>query len=412
MARLAAHNRTSRDEPYHFAGRRKELAALHSRLDEVLETGESVGGVALVTGVPGIGKTQLGRRFGKEAQLRDGATVKHLAISAGMLRDDLSLFMAIGRELDAEDEFRRAAETDPRTTTAGGGVGIVKANVTKEHLPHTGSFGSLLLATSTSAAWRGKALVLTVDELQGLRPEGRPILEELHLGLHRCPILLIGIGLQHTLRVLESGDSHTGLSRPATHLRLGTMTTDEAKEAITGALQTLGGDIPKPAAAALARMSHGFPQHVHGYIEGACLAYDQHGGLDSRTAINEAADYGHRFRRDHYQSRLAAMGAANRSAMLSIAATMINKGVDHLDWDEAVAAAAAKRPNPESIVEAAVERGVLAEAEDGTVGFGIPSFFAYMHRGLRRAWKVKQGNRSARNNFFGKKSIANDFFVV
>ena len=68
MALLAAHNRTSRDEPYHFAGRREELAVLHSRLDEVHETGESVGGVALVTGVPGIGKTQLGRQFGKEAQ--------------------------------------------------------------------------------------------------------------------------------------------------------------------------------------------------------------------------------------------------------------------------------------------------------------------------------------------------------
>ena len=64
--------------------------------------------------------------------------------------------------------------------------------------------------------------------------------------------------------------------------------------------------------------------------------------------------------------------------MLHIAATMLGKGVDHLDWDEAVAAAAAKRPNPESVVEAAVERGVLAEDEDGTVGFGIPSFFAYM----------------------------------
>lgn len=50
-----------------FAGRREELATLPGGLDEVLETGESVGGVALVTGVPGIG-----------------------------------LFMAIGRELQAE----------------------------------------------------------------------------------------------------------------------------------------------------------------------------------------------------------------------------------------------------------------------------------------------------------------------
>ena len=383
MALLVGHNKTSRDEPYHFAGRREELAVLHGRLDDVIDTGESLGGVALVTGVPGIGKTQLGRRFGKEAQLRRATTVKHLAISAGMLSDDLSLFMTIGREMNAEDEFRRAAETDTRTTTAGGGVGVLQGSLTKEHVRRTGSFGSLLLATSASEAWRGKAMVLTVDELQGLKPEGRPALEELHLGLHRCPIMLIGIGLQHTLRVLESGDSRTGLSRPATHLRLGAMTIDEAEEAIAGALQALGGNIPKQAAAALAKMSQGFPQHVHGYIEGACFAYDKHGGLDSSTAVNEAADYGHRLRQDHYQSRLAAMGAANRSAMLNVAAAMLGRGVDRLDWDEAVEAAAAKRQNPESVVEAAVERGVLAESEDGTVGFGIPSFFAYMRQQIR-----------------------------
>ena len=109
-------------------------------------------------------------------------------------------------------------------------------------------------------------MVLTVDEVQGLKPEGRPILEDLHLGLHRCPILLFGIGRQHTLRVLESGDSRAGLSRPATRLRLGTMAPDEAEGAITGALQALGDDIPRPVAAALAQMSQGFPQHVHGTV--------------------------------------------------------------------------------------------------------------------------------------------------
>ena len=375
---MAAHNKTSRDEPYHFAGRRAELSALHKRLDEVIESGESLGGMALVTGVPGIGKTQLCRRFGKEAQARSDANVKHLAISAGMLSDDLSLFMAIGRELDAEAGFRRAAETDTRTIAAGGGIGIAKGNVAKEHVRHTGAFGSLLLATSASEAWRGKAVVLTVDELQGVRPEGKPALEELHLGLHRCPIMLVGIGLQHTLRVLESGDNQAGLSRPATHLRLGAMTVDEAEEAISGALEALGGDIPKPSATTLAKMSQGFPQHVHGYIEGACAAYDKHGGLSGSAALSEAADYGHRLRREHYQGRLAALGAANRSAMLNVAAQMLGGGMDRLDWDDAVDAAAAKRPNPESVIEAAIERGVLAENEDGTVGFGIPSFFAYM----------------------------------
>lgn len=364
MALFARHTRTSRDEPYHFAGRREELGILHGRLDEVIETGKSLGGVALVTGVPGIGKTQLGRRFAKEAQLRCDAKVRHLAISTGMLSDDWSLFIAIGRALECEDGFRMAAE---ETTAASRGI--------------AGSVGHLL--SRSSAAWRGTALVLTVDELQGVRPAGMAVLEELHLGLHGCPILLVGIGLQNTLRVLESGDSRGGLSRPATHLRLGTMAIDDAEEAIAGAMQALGGEIPKQGAATLAQMSQGFPQHIHGYIKGACAAYDEHGGLDSRAAIDDAAEYGHRQRQDHYQDRLAALGAANRSAMLNVAATMLDKGVDRLAWDAAVEAAGAKRENPEAVIEAAVARGVLAEAEDGTVGFGMPSFFAYMEAQLK-----------------------------
>ena len=147
-------------------------------------------------------------------------------------------------------------------------------------------------------------------------------------------------------------------------------------------MQALGGHIPKQGAATLAKMSQGFPQHIHGYIKGACFACDKHGGLDSAIAIDEATDYGRRLRHDHYQSRLAALGAANRSAMLNVAATMLGKGVDRLDWDDAVEAAAAKRKNPESVVEA-VERGVLAESEDGTVGFGMPSFFAFMQQQIR-----------------------------
>lgn len=364
MALFARHTRTSRDEPYHFAGRREELAVLHDRLDRVIETGESLGGAALVTGVQGVGKTQLGRQFAKEAQLRCDAKVRHLAISTGMLSDDWSLFIAIGRALECEDGFRMAAE---ETTAASRGI--------------AGSVGHLL--SRSSAAWRGTALVLTVDELQGVRPAGMAVLEELHLGLHGCPILLVGIGLQNTLRVLESGDSRGGLSRPATHLRLGTMAIEDAEEAIAGAMRALGGEIPEQGAATLAQMSQGFPQHIHGYIKGACAAYDEHGGLDSAAAIADAAEYGHRQRQDHYQDRLAALGAANRSAMLNVAATMLDKGVERLAWDAAVEAAGAKRENPEAVIEAAVARGVLAEAEDGTVGFGIPSFFAYMEAQLQ-----------------------------
>ena len=49
---------TERGPPPHFAGRRRELAAMVRRLDMVRELGSARSGIALVTGVPGVGKTQ------------------------------------------------------------------------------------------------------------------------------------------------------------------------------------------------------------------------------------------------------------------------------------------------------------------------------------------------------------------
>ena len=55
--------RSEREPPPYFAGRAKELAALRKRLDDLCETGDPSGGMALIIGVPGVGKTQLGRKF-------------------------------------------------------------------------------------------------------------------------------------------------------------------------------------------------------------------------------------------------------------------------------------------------------------------------------------------------------------
>ena len=212
--------RSSREPPPYFAGRAKELAALNKRLDDLLETGDPTGGMALIVGVPGAGKTQLGRKFAEDAAAREASNVRHLAVDTTMLENDVDLFMAIARTLGAEAEGRRAADLDAKSTGRTAGIGVVRG-VAQEHVRHTGSLSALLNASHHAGMWKGKALVLVVDELQTMEPRGMRALRALHQGDHGCPILLLGIGLRHTQQVLGSpSDGSAGISRIAEPMAL------------------------------------------------------------------------------------------------------------------------------------------------------------------------------------------------
>ena len=139
--------RSQREPPPYFAGRAKELAALNKRLVDLRETADPTGGMALIVGVPGVGKTQLGRKFAEDAVARDASNVRHLAVDTTMLEDDVDLFMAIARALGAEAEGRRTADLDTRSTGRNAGIGIVRGDVTREHVRHTGSLSALLNAS-------------------------------------------------------------------------------------------------------------------------------------------------------------------------------------------------------------------------------------------------------------------------
>ena len=209
--------RSPREPPPYFAGRATELAALNKRLDDLRETGDPTGGMALIVGVPGAGKTQLGRKFAEDAVGRDASHLQHLAVDTTMLEDDVDLFMAVARALDAEAAGRKAAELDTRSTARSAGIGIVRGGVTREHARHTGSLSALLHASQHEGMWKRKALVLIVDELQTIEPPGMRALRALHQGDHGCPILLVGIGLQHTgagrIRRMDRPASRASLSR-------------------------------------------------------------------------------------------------------------------------------------------------------------------------------------------------------
>ena len=371
--------RSEREPPPHFAGRAKELAALRRRLYDLCETGDASGGMALIVGVPGIGKTQLGRKFAEDAVAREAALdIRRLATDTSMLEHHVDLFLAMARAIGAETEARALADLDTRSTARSAGVGFVRGALTQEHARHTGGLSALFDAAKHAGIWSGKALVLVVDELQTVRPQGMTALRVLHQGDHGCPILLVGIGLPHTQQVLGNpADGSAGISRVAAPIELRTLSEDEAVEAIDRSMAALGHGIPEACVAALGQASQGFPQHVHGYLTGALEAIAKHGALASGSALDDALKTGDKARTAYYDARLAML--SNQNAMLPVIHAMRQQNRDVLWQEDAVAAIQAASFNGEHTLREAIQHGVLTLARGG-VSFGIPSFRDHMER--------------------------------
>ena len=123
----------------------------------------------------------------------------------------------------------------------------------------------------------------------------------------------------------------------------------------------------------------GFPQHIHGYLEGACEAIRRHGSGDSANVLCTALANGDAARRRYYEGRLGSM--AHPRLMLELAARMERNGCESLPWNEAVRVLAPPAGNAAQAEEALVDgvaRGVLTRDMLHDVSFGIPSFHAFM----------------------------------
>lgn len=369
--------RSQRGAPPYFAGRAEELGLLDKRLDDLLETADPTEGMSLIVGVPGVGKTQLARAFASRAVGRDGEPeVRHLLLDTNMLASPVDLLLAMGDSLDEEAAFRSAVEMDSRATGVAGAVGPIKADVKLEHARHAGGVTAALRKTRSSGAWHGKALVMVVDELQTVDAAGMAQLRALHEGAHGCPTLLVGVGLQHTPTVLANPSGAPGISRLAQTIQLRPLSEADALDAITGSMSALGHDIPAACTAALAAASHGFPQHIHGYLAGALQAIGDHGCLREGPALQAALAAGHRARLGYYDERLRLLRGIR--PVLALVRVMDERGTDALAIEDAIRELDQAGFKGQATIDNAIFHGVLAENPLGAVSFGIPSFHGYM----------------------------------
>ena len=387
----------------HFAGRVEEMAELGERLEDVL-LGNTTGGIQLITGVPGAGKSQLGRMFAETA--RERGNIRCEWVNVATVGRDVDLLLTIAEALDRDEEGREVVELNAKLTGVAVGdhpcegqapraprLRALGSNgqATLDTPQHMSTFPRLLAALKRAiqkkGTWRdGEALVLLIDELQTIRPQAMANLHTLHLGDHGCPIMVVRMGLQHTQAVLaHPADGNPGISRTSPPIVLGSLSADEAREAIRENVAAIAGEtLPDDCVAKLAAASHGFPQHIHAYVRGAVEVVRKLGHCGEGPPLEEALRRGEARRSDYYLDRLASMGMNDPiGAMAHIVAALDKRGVDAMLIDDAIAAFTDTKHDGQAVVEEAVARGVLARQRDGTVGFGIPSFQAFLQAKLR-----------------------------
>ena len=389
----------AREPPLYFAGRADELGALNRRLARVCRTGDASNGLQLITGVPGAGKSQLAREFVNrvEGKIIHGRRVGALIVAAEDLDHPLDLFMDMSRALDENEAGAEVAGHDDKLSNVSVRMAGVGGSVARDVGRYTAGFGGLLRKSFAAGMWRNKALVLMVDELQGVKPAGMSALKTLHTGLGQCPIHLAGFGLQHTQARLARPSSGDGISRIAEAMSLRPLSEDDTADAFRGNFEALGVDavVPAKAATALAEASYGFPQHINGYLEGAALAIGGHGRLNG-PALEEALRHGDERRIDYYRACLS--NARSHMPMMAVVAEMERAGDEALKYEDA-RDALERSGYGEAELDVAVQHGALTLDADNRVSFGIPSFHSYMSLLLaeERAARPPQSQKMSAN---------------
>ena len=347
----------------YFAGRAAELAALDEHLGEV-RRGERCG-IALIDGIPGVGKTQLLREFAKRAQAADGA-VRHVDLQTNDLNDPApEIFESMATPLLDEGETFQGGSSP-------GGLGT-------------------MLRRSDSRLWQGKTLIVTVDEVQNVSPGGRSVLSVLHEGVHDRPILVVAAGLTSAMKVLSAArETLTGtvdrdtISRIATVLALGNLNRSETEEAFTEVVaQCTGLAIPGELLHALAEASSGFPQHVHCYARACIETAEVLGCLDTQDAMSAVVTMGDGCRKNYYDLRLKTINQCYRPVVVQLAHGMApSDDGPALAWNEAVAVVErtlnSRLEDGRLVVELLVDKGILQLRDNGEVFFPMPSFHGHM----------------------------------
>lgn len=307
--------RPERDLPYVFVGRRRELRGLENHFNVISNRSHGSSGLVLVSGIPGIGKTQLIEKFAREKEESGEALWLRLHT------EDLTE----SRVLTLLRTALRLRQTKVRWTDVEVSVLGLKTNIARDQ-----KFEDLTAGLDQLVQSKHKQpIIVTVDEVQKLQQSQADILSTFHTGTPDLPIMVVCAGLQNSYSVLQK----RGLSRLGEVFDIDLLDQTECETAIGQMLDVWGVDVNGPGqdlvdlkVQDLATSSQGFPCHLQSHLSALKAVILERGiNFGSEEDWIQVDKFAKHKRNAYYSGRIEALGFPNAGVVMHRIAKLLNE---------------------------------------------------------------------------------------
>ncbi len=360
-------NIRDRGRAKYFHGRKEILADFKERL-EFARDDPAEGTTFLIQAAPGAGKSAL---LYKCAELAEGQGWETLRINTKALWDTDAMCQIL------EGGWKHLL--DEIAVNAGFDKWIQIQGAAKFKLPGH---------TPQSIIERGKdPLLLMLDEAQTLgtgmastdvRYETvKVFLDSLHNGGMGRPVMLAVAGLSSTADAFEGMD--VSRFKANCYVELGPLKEEAERKVLEDWLKKEGrakGD-PTPWIDAIARETHGWPQHVAAYAQSAALQMRTDKRVMTPQGLQAVLEVGRRQRTKFYEIRAKGLDEDHRTA---IASAFASARKDQTQTRKVIMESLVKavgRQEADTAFKRALKKGVL-DHRDGRYAIPIPSMFDWL----------------------------------
>lgn len=307
--------RPERDLPYVFVGRSRELNGLENHFNVISCRKHGSSGLVLVSGIPGIGKTQLIEKFARE---------KEEAGEALWLRlhpEDLSNNRVLTRLRSA----LRLLQTKDRWTDVEVSLLGLKTNIARDQKYEDLTSGLDQLVQNKHK----QPIIVTVDEVQNLQQSQANILSTFHTGTPDLPMMVICAGLQNSYSVLQK----RGLGRVGEVFEIDLLDQSDCSSAIEQMLDVWGCvvdgiDLESVALKVqeLASSTQGFPCHLQSHLSALKAVILERGKtFGSREDWKQVDKISKNKRNAYYSGRIEALGFPSAGVVMHRIAKLLNE---------------------------------------------------------------------------------------
>ena len=286
---------SERNKPIVFAGRERELDSMSEFLAGIKGRKGNIsngGGLFLISGVQGIGKTQLVHRFMERET--EGDNVRGLKINVSTLSNPLDCYGLIRKSIvpGASSVLNR-----DENIQSVAGVSVDRKD--------DRSLESRLIDLS-GKMWGDKTLILFIDEIQSSEKIHSDAINTLHVlqeGTHGCPMMVVCAGIQNSQKVLSSHGM--SISRTVQTISLGLLNREETSGCFVDSLKAMGfKDTKEFWVKQLCEATHGFPRHITCYLRAVNSHKDS---ILTDEDFFEILVEGDRLRYEYYAGRMKSL---------------------------------------------------------------------------------------------------------